>query len=555
MTLWGKKSSKNVRRAVARAVQPLEGLEARCLMDGTLLMPPPILASGIVRFDAAAPLGLEASTSTLKFNTGTLRLTPPGNTYIDFTRVIGGNLVLNDAASSTLNAGSSVFSTTTTNPNAINFSGVTLNQGAGTINLVSNPNLSGNVVLNSSSAVAASGTLKIPSGNLVLGTATTNPNTINLSGVILSQGAGTINLGSNLNLSGGLVLNSGYLGNANLSGSLSGTDLVIVNGAFTASGGTMSSGVVTGATVRYAGTDFATQYQAALSGQSGTLSQATSTVISYTGNTTEKSLLTLQAAVLQGNGQPFSNNSTVSWPAESAAPASATANLKVYVPQVYDSLNISGFTGSLSLNRFGGGWIAAKPTGRVTFYDGNTVLGTGTIGSNGIASLQLAAPLTFGAHRITAMYAGDANFVSSTSDAGLLNITHGTTNTVLTVPPGPVIAGSWMALSATVTTAENQTYAPTGQFTFFDGNQVLGVVPASTTVCLVKPMTVGVHTFTVVYSDDANYYASAASSTVLCGVPAATLSAGYDLMATGNFTTIHTLVGRGRSMSGFVRIV
>jgi sugar lactone lactonase YvrE len=58
---------------------------------------------------------------------------------------------------------------------------------------------------------------------------------------------------------------------------------------------------------------------------------------------------------------------------------------------------------------------AGTPTGTVSFNDGITLLGTVTL-SSGRASLTISA-LAAGAHSITAVYSGDANFASVTSTA------------------------------------------------------------------------------------------------------------------------------------------
>jgi Bacterial Ig-like domain (group 3) len=50
----------------------------------------------------------------------------------------------------------------------------------------------------------------------------------------------------------------------------------------------------------------------------------------------------------------------------------------------------------------------ATPTGAVTFLDGTTSVGTGTLNSSGSATLSVNN-LTVGSHTITASYAGDAN--------------------------------------------------------------------------------------------------------------------------------------------------
>jgi hypothetical protein len=54
------------------------------------------------------------------------------------------------------------------------------------------------------------------------------------------------------------------------------------------------------------------------------------------------------------------------------------------------------------------------PTGLVKFFDGTTNLGSSSLNSAGIASLSTST-LTIGTHNITASYAGDPNFGSSTS--------------------------------------------------------------------------------------------------------------------------------------------
>ena len=103
-------------------------------------------------------------------------------------------------------------------------------------------------------------------------------------------------------------------------------------------------------------------------------------------------------------------------------------------------------------------------TGTVTFYDGGTVLGSGTL-SGGVATLTTSA-LAGGDHTITAVYAGTATHLGSTSDP----ITHTvvvpapvsveTTTTLVTSNAAPVV-GTGMTLTATVMPASG-TNVPTG---------------------------------------------------------------------------------------------
>jgi hypothetical protein len=60
--------------------------------------------------------------------------------------------------------------------------------------------------------------------------------------------------------------------------------------------------------------------------------------------------------------------------------------------------------------------ITATPVGSVTFMDGSTQLGTATLDNTGTAMLSIST-LSVGSHTITAVYAGNADFTGSTSNA------------------------------------------------------------------------------------------------------------------------------------------
>jgi hypothetical protein len=86
---------------------------------------------------------------------------------------------------------------------------------------------------------------------------------------------------------------------------------------------------------------------------------------------------------------------------------------------------------------------ASTPAGSVSFMDGSTALGTATLDNTGTATLTLST-LSVGSHSITAVYAGDAAYVGSTSSATSETVEdfnfsiNGSTATVLTatVLPG-----------------------------------------------------------------------------------------------------------------------
>ncbi len=56
----------------------------------------------------------------------------------------------------------------------------------------------------------------------------------------------------------------------------------------------------------------------------------------------------------------------------------------------------------------------ATPTGSVSFYDGKTLLKSVQLNANGVAVFTTSG-LTGGNHSITAVYTGDANYVSGVS--------------------------------------------------------------------------------------------------------------------------------------------
>jgi len=99
-------------------------------------------------------------------------------------------------------------------------------------------------------------------------------------------------------------------------------------------------------------------------------------------------------------------------------------------------------------------------SGTMSFYDGGVLLGGGAIG-NGQGTITIN-DLTVGAHLITAVYGGDANFLSSTSSA--TNVTVSPPSYTLTAPTAPVSA--YVGNSASVIlNLTSKGYAGTVSFT------------------------------------------------------------------------------------------
>jgi hypothetical protein len=125
---------------------------------------------------------------------------------------------------------------------------------------------------------------------------------------------------------------------------------------------------------------------------------------------------------------------------------------------------------------------SGTPTGTVTFLDGMTSLGTGTLNASGVATFSTAS-LAVGVHLLTASYGGATNFSASTSTAVSLTVTSGATGD-FTVGVSPSTASVTAGASAAIKVS----VAPSGGF-----NQAVSFacsgLPANST-CSFSPATV-----------------------------------------------------------------
>jgi len=63
------------------------------------------------------------------------------------------------------------------------------------------------------------------------------------------------------------------------------------------------------------------------------------------------------------------------------------------------------------------------PTGTVTFYDGCTVLGTGSVNAaTGTVSITATLTVPTGSHMIQAIYGGDMNFFHNNSNPVVVTV-------------------------------------------------------------------------------------------------------------------------------------
>lgn len=186
----------------------------------------------------------------------------------------------------------------------------------------------------------------------------------------------------------------------------------------------------------------------------------------------------------------------------------------------------------------------AYATGTVTFFDGTTQIGTGTLNGSGVATLTLQS-LAVGTHSLTAQYAGDSlNLPSTTANPFTETVNLRQTTTDLSTTASSLSGGQQLTLISVVHTMGGPV-VPTGNVVFYTGSAVLatqaldGNGVATVTVLLTTPTAA----LTAVYSGDTNY----ASST--SAVDNVTLSPAPDFNLVVNPSTISVVQDQHTTVS------
>jgi hypothetical protein len=151
------------------------------------------------------------------------------------------------------------------------------------------------------------------------------------------------------------------------------------------------------------------------------------------------------------------------------------------------------------------------PTGTVTFYDGATLLSSGTLNSNGVAKVTWSA-FAVGQHSITAGYGGDTNYTASNSMAVLLTVLNTAVPTVTVMLSASSITTA-QALTATITVSgATGNPTPTGSVTLSGGGYTSAatlLISGGATINIpAGSLVVGTNSLTVTYTPDS------ASSTI-----------------------------------------
>ncbi len=237
----------------------------------------------------------------------------------------------------------------------------------------------------------------------------------------------------------------------------------------------------------------------------------------------------LYTGTLDPNGQAFfsitslalgTHTVTTTYAGDATFATSTSTAVSVVVKNLTTTtttLNASNFSPTagtavtITSNTIGTG---AAVTGTVTFKEGSTVLGTGTIDGSGNATLTTST-LTVGTHSIVATYAGNTTF--STSTSAVISITVkaaiAASSAALTASATTVTAGQGITFTLKVTSTATGT--PTGTVSFKDGTTILSSATldaTGTTTYLINTLSVGSHSITAVYSGDANFTTSTSNA-------------------------------------------
>jgi sugar lactone lactonase YvrE len=261
-------------------------------------------------------------------------------------------------------------------------------------------------------------------------------------------------------------------------GSSLGTVNFYSNAALLGSGNLNSSGIATFSTAALAvGSDSLTAVYSGNAGFVGSTSSAlTETINALTTTTTALTATPNPAAV----GQSVTLTATVTPPPTE--------------PEVRSSL-VPG----------------APSLGTVSFYYGETLLGSGNVSSLGVATATTTS-LPVGADGLTAAYSGASGFTASTSSVFTETILT-TTTTTLTAAPNPAVTGQSVTLTATVSPAP--TGSSLGTVSFYNGVTLLGsgnVNSSGVATFSIASLPAGADSLTAAYSGNATSATSTSSA-------------------------------------------
>jgi hypothetical protein len=193
-----------------------------------------------------------------------------------------------------------------------------------------------------------------------------------------------------------------------------------------------------------------------------------------------------------------------------SSPTTVTVGKVATVVTLTSSVNPSADNQSVTFSAS----VHAGATGSITFLDGTTVLGTGTVSAAGVAVFATST-LTIGSHPITASYGGDSNYSSAISAVLVQTVSKIPTAITITESTPAQLVNGGITFTATVTASSPNA---TGTVTFMDGSVVLGTATLTpnggvalslstnaSAILLTSSLVAGSHQIVAVYSGDSTF--------------------------------------------------
>jgi hypothetical protein len=152
---------------------------------------------------------------------------------------------------------------------------------------------------------------------------------------------------------------------------------------------------------------------------------------------------------------------------------------------------------------------SVTPTGTIKFTWSGHTIGSATLNGSGVATLT-RSNLIAATYPLTAVYAGDAANLGSTSAVLNQVVLETTSRASLTSSPNPSTQGQAVTFTATIS---SPTVIPTGPVTFTVGTTVLGTaqLAGGKAKLVISSLPVGSTKVTVKYNGDSNIAKSSAS--------------------------------------------
>jgi hypothetical protein len=190
-----------------------------------------------------------------------------------------------------------------------------------------------------------------------------------------------------------------------------------------------------------------------------------------------------------------------------------------------------------------------SPAGTVTFLDGSSVIGNGTISSGN--AVFTTSTLGLGTHSIKAVYAGAGNFAASTSTSISQVVTQATTATALSSSANPSVFGANVTFTATVTSNGG---VPIGAVTLKLGTAILGTrtLSGGHAAFSTSALTVGSHNLTATYAGNADYTASGSAALLQKVIKAASSTSVSSSVNPSSFHQSVSFKGSVKSATGGV---